>query len=85
MEVQGYGWCVVCAGVLGRTQGRDGSVCSYGSREEAVAGIAEVEAAVLRSRAVLRKIGDGVLPPLPIGGAACEDSVSPVSPAYYSE
>lgn len=79
-ELAGYGWVVVVAGVLGRTEGRDGAVCAYGSRSEAEGEAAGVRDRVVASRSMLGVVGDAVLPS-PIGGATTGDSVSPVSPA----
>lgn len=79
-ELAGYGWVVVVAGVLGRSEGRDGAVCAYGTRGEAEAVKGEIAARVVASRSMLGVVGDAVLPS-PIGGATTGDSVSPVSPA----
>lgn len=79
-ELAGYGWVVCVAGVLGRTEGRDGAVCAYESRGEAEADADRVAARVVASRSTLGVVGDGALP-TPIGGATTRDSVSPVSPA----
>lgn len=80
-ELAGYGWVVVVAGIVGRSEGRSGAVLCYGTQGEAEGARAEVVARVVASRARLGEVGDGALPPFPFGGAATGDSVSPVSPA----
>ena len=61
-ELAGWGWVVVVAGVLGRTQGRDGAVCAYGDRDGALADSEGICARVVASRARLQTVGDGRLP-----------------------
>ena len=60
-QIEGYaGWVVVVAGVVGRSEGRDGALLVYETAEAASRDSSRVAGLVYDSRARLGNVGEGM-------------------------